>query len=198
MNEKKRKSKLKTIGLLCFLVVLLACIIGGIIYFTQRNDDKIDYTQAKTVVSDFLESYKSKQPNTIKYLQYSVNDSGMNFEGFQGLLAEQIEFTIKDVKQKENQIIVATEITNVDLKKVFNDVVNQLSTNATQEETLEALELKITENNCAQKTFECEIILVDNEGYKLIMTDTLSNALLGGYNEYLAELTASQEVSDNE
>jgi len=122
----------------------------------------------------------------------------MSFEGFQGLLAEQIEFTIKDAKQQEGEVIVAAEITNIDLKQVFNDVVNRLPSDTTQEEILKTLERDMTDDNCVKKTFDCEVLLVDDDGYKIVMTDTLSNALLGGYNEYLAELTSSQEDSDNE
>lgn len=197
MNGKNKKSKLSFIVILCIFVVLIGIILG-IVYLTKRTEDKTKCDDAKIVVSDFLESYKSKQPNTIKYLEYSFSDSGMNFEGFQGLLAEKINYSIKDVVEEENQIVVISEITNVDLKKVFDDVLSQLSENNTQAEILEALKQKLTKSNCSRKTFECEIILVENNGYKIVMTDTLSNALLGGYNEYLAELTTVKEVAGDE
>lgn len=189
--HKTNSIKFKIVISVCCLVIILAGIIGGVIYFIQNNNSSVQ--EAKVVVADFLEAYKAKEPNAFKYLQYSVTDEDMKFEGFQGFLAEQIDFKIKDGKATDNQVTITVDITNIDLKCVFEDVIAQLPSNATEEEILQKLESELSKEDCAKKEFNCEVTLVNEDEYKIIMTDTLSNALLGGYNEYLAEMIEEQE-----
>lgn len=197
-KENKTKSKKKIFWLTIIFIVLSASILGSFVYFSQQKETVDYYSEPKTFVSDFLNSYKAKQLNTVKYLEYSIDDSTMNFEGFQGLFAEQIEYTILDANEQEEYIIVNVEIKNIDFKIAFNAVLDQLSSDPTSEEILNELKQKLSNRDCPKKIFQCEVLLTNNDGYKIVMTDSLSNALLGGYNEYLAELTTIQEGTNNE
>ncbi len=148
-------------------------------------------TEVRTLTENFLNAYKNKQSDAVSYLDNSLDNPSMEFNGFQALLAEKIEFSVKGVDRKDGEIIVSVEIINVDLKQEFIETTDALGEYATQEEILSALKSRLESPDCATRRFDCEIAISDTDNPKIIMTESLSNALLGGYNEYLSELTES-------
>lgn len=191
VKKRMNKKTLIVVGICCIVVLSV-----GLFCLFQRNNRYIKETEV--VITEFLQSYKAKQPDTFKYLQYPVAEVNMQFEGFQGILAEQIDFEIENVRKEHGQIVASVEITNIDLKEVFINTINDLPEDVTQDDILKELETRMQKGDCATKKFDCEIIVINDNGYKVIITDTLSNALLGGYNEYLAEMVEKQEVQHNE
>lgn len=188
MNEKKNKTKLKIVELLFILVILLACIIGGIIYFTQRDDDQFDYIEAKKVVSDFLEAYKTKDSSANTYISGTfADDEIVTYEGYQGCCAEKINYKIIDVSKGDSDselITVTVEIQNLDLTTVLNKLNEKSFDN--DEEIIEHFYSLIQSDDAPTYTYQCDIKCKQYPtGMKILFDAELSNALLGGYSAYV-------------
>lgn len=186
-HKEKASKKAKNISLFCIIVVLLACIIGGIIYFTQRDDDKINCTEAKTVVSDFLEAYKRKDSFANTYFSGTLSNNEMiTYEGYQGYCAERISYKIIDThKNDSNTVTVTVEIENIDLATVLNNLTKTSFDN--DEEIIDYFYSTIKSDDVPTKTYECNIKCKEYPtGMKILLDAELSNALLGGYSAYVA------------
>ena len=112
----------------------------------------------------------------------------MVFEGFQAILAEPIKFEIKSVEVNKDYNIVNVVITNVDFGVVFEGLVNSDDLHIdTTEEIMDELEKRLQAKDAPMHEYEIAVKL-DKE-QKIEMTSELSNALLGGYTQYIYELT---------
>lgn len=144
---------------------------------------------SETTVNEFLTGYQEKNVDITKYLADNLDETNFNYVGFQGLLAEKLTFFIKDVKEDDKQSVVTVEITNIDFTKAFDKVKAKVNTSFTTEDLLKKLTNELSSPSCDMRTFEVSIPLVKKDDeYKIRMTESLSNALLGGYNEYVNSL----------
>ena len=144
--------------------------------------------QCKEQVTEFLTAYQAQDSECGKYLAGSEDDSTINFEGFQSVLAESITFEIDSVKIEDEYNVVNTIIKNVDFGTVFEGLANTQELNVeTTEDIMLELEKRLEAEDAPEREFKVPIRL-DKE-IKIEMTSELSNALLGGYMEYIYELT---------
>lgn len=144
--------------------------------------------QCKEQVTGFLTAYQAQDSECGKYLAGSEGDGTINFEGFQGVLAESIIFEVESVEIEDEYHVVNTIITNVDFGTVVEELANSEELNMeTKEDILLELENRLKAEDAPEREFEVPIRL-DKE-MKVEMTSELSNALLGGYIEYIYELT---------
>lgn len=143
--------------------------------------------QCKENVSAFLESYQAKDETCGKYLLENGKETGVEFEGFQAILAEPITFEIKSVETNKEYDIVNVVITNIDFKIIFEELVNDDLEIVSKENIVLELEKRLQADEAPMREFEVPVRL--NKEKKIEMTSELSNALLGGYTQYIYELT---------
>ena len=175
-NIKVVGKSLKKNLMICGLCVLMLC-----------GCSSKEKEQCKANVSAFLEAYQTKDTTCGKYLSGSEKDANVEFEGFQSALADSITFKIKSVEENKESNIVNVVITNVDFKAVFEDLVNDdLKVDSTESVVLE-LEKRLQADDAPMREFEVPVKL--NEDQKIEMSSELSNALLGGYTQYIYEIT---------
>lgn len=162
-------------------------LIGGLsIFILCACSSKEKQCQEK--VKAFLMAYQEQDINCGKYLAGNQEVETVQFEGFQAILAESIKFEIESVEVNEDYDIVNVVITNVDFGRVYDGLVSSedLQIDTTGDIIFE-LEKRLREKDVPKREFEVSIKM-DKE-QKIEMTSELSNALLGGYTQYIYELT---------
>lgn len=144
----------------------------------------------KQRVEDFLKGYQSLDGSVGQYLvNYNENDV-IKFNGIQAILAKQMTFDIGKIEQSDNTYLVNVTINNVDFQAVFEEVIEEYTLDDTEEDILEKLNMKLENDSAKRKDFEVKIpVQKSGDTYEIVLTAELSNALFGGYNEYLTTLT---------
>lgn len=174
MNMRKR------IYILVFVLILLLVGCG------KSNDEELEI---KDTVQTFLESYQSLDGSVGEYLA-DYNENNLQFNGFQSILAQQMTFKMGKVDYSDDGYLVNVKISNVDFQAVFEEIIEEYTVDDTEEDILKKLSNKLEDESAKRKDFEVEILIQQTEdAYEIILTPELSNALLGGYNEYLTSLT---------
>ena len=144
--------------------------------------------QCEEQVTKFLTAYQEQDTECGEYLKGNEDDSAVSFEGFQSILAKNITFEIDSVDVEDDYYVVTAIIENVDFGTVVENLANSNDLNIqTKEDILQELEKCLQAKDAPKREFEVPIRL-DSE-MKIEMTSELSNALLGGYTEYIYELT---------
>lgn len=162
-------------------------MMGGLCVLMLCGCSSKEKEQCEENVSAILEAYQSKDETCGKYLSGNEKDANVEFEGFQSVLADPITFEIKSVEVNKEYSIVNVVITNVDFEAVFEGLVNDdLKVDSTESIALE-LEKRLQADDAPMREFEVPVKL--NEEQKIEMSSELSNALLGGYAQYIYELT---------
>lgn len=170
-------NKIKKCLLMMILVTLVLC-------GCSLKEEK----QCKEQVTKFLTAYQAQDVTCGEYLSGNEDDIPVQFEGFQSVLAKPIKFKIKSVEANKDYWIVDTVITNVDFGKVFEKLVNREDLQIdTTDGIIAELKKQLQAEDAPKRNFEVQIKL-DKE-QKIEMTGELSNALLGGYTQYIYELT---------
>lgn len=147
-----------------------------------------DAETCKSVVEDFLTAYQMQDSSAGEYLANQTAE--IQFNGVQALLAEQMTFSVEKTKKKDEGYLVTTQIRTVDFKEVFESVAVSIDETESEKEILDKLYDAISSESAQIKTFSVEIpVQKYGEDYKIELTAELSNALFGGFNEYLSELT---------
>ena len=161
-------------------------LMGGLLAFILCGCT-INEKQCQEKVKAFLMAYQKKDVTCGKYLAGNKEDETVQFRGFQAILAESIEFKIESAKKHEDYNIVNVVITNVDFGRVYDGLVSNgdLQVDTTEDIIIE-LEKRLQKEDAPMREFEVEIIMDKEE--KIEMTSELSNALLGGYTQYIYEL----------
>lgn len=170
----------RQIYILAFTLILLLVGCG------KLNDDELEI---KDNVQSFLEGYQSLDGSIGKYLA-DYNEDDLQFNGFQSILAHQMTFKIRKVEHLDDGYLVNVKISNVDFQAVFEEIIEEYTIDDTEEDILQKLSNKLEDKSARRKDFDVEILIQQTgDAYEIILTPELSNALLGGYNEYLTSLT---------
>lgn len=164
----------------------LVCIMLGAMVLTGCTGK--EKKQCKEQVTKFLNAYQQQDVMCGKYLVKKGVDTEIKFEGFQSILAESVTFEIKSAKVNDDSVTVNVVIKNVDFGKVFESLAksNDVKMETTADVIVE-LTKRLQDKNAPTREFEVPIKL--DEKHKIQMTSELSNALLGGYTQYIYELT---------
>lgn len=166
------------------IILLLACLFS----FSGCHSEEADMSQK--AVWQFLTLYQAQDSSAGAYIADRM-DEEMEFNGFQSVLADRLSFEIQKSKKEDENYIVSVLINNVDFQAAFEELSQEINlSSVTESEILEQLKAKLQSENAEMKEFEVDVpVRKDGEGYKLVLTSELSNALFGGYNEYLTSLT---------
>lgn len=161
-------------------IVLAAMMLSGCV---GKEKEK-----CKEQVAKFLNAYQQQDATCGKYLTKTGGDTEIKFEGFQSILAESLTFEIKSVKVDNNNAVVNVIIKNIDFGKVFENLAKSNDVKMdTTEDVITELTKRLKDKNAPVREFEVPIKL--DKKHKIQMTSELSNALLGGYTQYIYELT---------
>lgn len=169
----------------------LNCLIGvllSIFCITLTGCSSEDNEKCKSVVEDFLTAYQMLDGSAGDYLANRTEE--IQFNGVQAQLAEQMTFSVETVKKENEKYVVTAQISTVDFKGTFESVATSIDETTSEDEILEKLYDAISSETPQIKTFSVEIpVQKYGEDYRIELTPELSNALFGGFNEYLSELT---------
>lgn len=165
---------------ICLFVLIFALTGCG-----SSNDEELEI---KDSVQTFLEGYQSLDGSIGEYLA-EYDKSNLQFNGFQSILAQQMTFEIGKVEHSDDGYLVNAKISNVDFQAAFEEIIEEYTVDDTEEDILKKLCIKLGDESAKRKDFEVEIVIQQiKDVYEIILTPELSNALLGGYNEYLTSL----------
>lgn len=166
--------------------ILLFFLIFTLVGCGNSNDEELEI---KGNVQIFLEGYQSLDGSIGQYL-VDYGEDNLEFNGFQSILAQQMKFKIGKVELSDDGYLVNVKISNVDFQTVFEEIIEEYTIDDTEEDILKKLSNKLEDESVKRKDFEVEVLIQQTEDtYEIILTPELSNALLGGYNEYLTSLT---------
>jgi len=172
---KKRSS------IILFVLLLVICLNGC---STEEKD------ASKTKVDEFLRLYQSLDSNAGACLANQIGYQTVQYEGMQAVLAKRITFETGRVKKSDDYYLVHTTIKNVDFINVFETMQQELSADTSVDEILLQLQQRLEADDAVMREFSLEVPVQKNgDTYEIVMTGELSNALSGGYNEYLTQLT---------
>lgn len=168
------------------IYVLMLILILSLVGCGSSNDEELEI---KNNVQTFLEGYQSLDGSIGEYLA-DYEESNLKFNGFQSILAQQMTFKIGKVEPSDDGYLVNVKISNVDFQAVFEEIIEEYTVDDTEEDILKKLSNKLEDESAKRKDFEVEVLIQQTgDAYEIILTPELSNALFGGYNEYLTSLT---------
>lgn len=152
--------------------ILLILCFAGLLFLQQK---RAEYT-----VNEFLTAYKNTDGEKCGELLYNnISEEEISFSEMQKLLAEKMSWKIKQnffQWKKDGQVEI--RIKNLDFEEIAKEFEGK---QVTEEEMTAAIS-----KEKADKSYDCKVTVSKyGREYKIIMTDTLSNALFGGLNEYL-------------
>ena len=168
------------------IYILLSLLIFMLVGCGSSNNEELKIVDN---VQNFLEGYQSLDGSIGEYLADYDKDT-FKFIGFQSILAQQMTFKIGKVERSADGYLVNVKISNVDFRAVFEEIIEEYTVGDTEENILKKLRNKLEDESAKRKDFDVEILIQQTgDTYEIILTPELSNALLGGYNEYLTSLT---------
>lgn len=164
-------------------LAVLAAICIPVLCGCSSEEEK----QSMDTVSAFLTAYQEQDPACGEYLVGNEEGEAVSFEGFQSVLASPLSFEIDSVDSEEDGYTVNVVITNVDFGAALESMEADSFEPSSSDELLQELENRLCAEDAATRKFEVPVPVTQDQ--KIEMTSHLSNALLGGYTEYISNLT---------
>ena len=169
----------KTMIWLAALVVICIPVLCGCSFEEEK--------QSRETVSAFLTAYQEQDPACGEYLVGNEEGEAVSFEGFQGVLASPLSFEINSVDSEAGGYTVNVVITNVDFGAALESMEADFFEPFSREELLQELKKRLCAEDATTREFEVQVPVTQDQ--KIEMTSHLSNALMGGYTEYISNLT---------
>jgi hypothetical protein len=169
--------------LIIWLTIVVLCLSG-----CNGKEKK----RCKENVNSFLSKYQKSDPTCGSFLS-SENDDEIKFEGYQKIFAQSITYKIKKVNIDKEKKTVEVIINNIDFRTVCNNLFEDLEKNSNldSKDVDLLLEKELTLEDVPMKEYTVLFLLDEND--KIQLTSEVSNALLGGYPEYIYNLTTGEE-----
>lgn len=189
-TPNRRKSRKITVTLAIGIVLFLAAA-AGILLFRGSQNSQVQ-CEAEQYVEEFLEKYNGKDESAGDYLMLSLaGPSEMTYQGLQGLLAENLTWEITGSEETDAdtcRCVVYLKVQNVDMEAILREI-EQAQDMSVAENLAAELEARITEPDCPRAEYACSVEVTSyRSGLKIIVSESLSNALYGGLNTYVAGL----------
>lgn len=162
---------------------------------------------AEQAVGNALDAIKSMDKEGIeKYIDYdelveaekSDEEADLESEEMIKLVFEKLEYNIVSSEKNGDTALVTTEITNINMAKVFGEFIMEafsLAFSDIEEEEMNSKMMEIFTNLINREDNEMVTITVDinlkkiNDEWKIDMSDELSNAIFGGMVEAMDSLS---------
>lgn len=174
------------------MIVGAVLLLGvGVFLFIKSQTLPIQ-REAEQYVDEFLEKYSKKDETAGAYLLLSfAGGSDMTYNGIQGILAESLTWEIigSEVTDADSgRCVVYLTAQNTDVETIMLEI-EESQDMEVAENLASVLEDRITDPNCPKARYECSVEVGSyGSGMKIIMNDSLSSALYGGLNNYVAGL----------
>lgn len=169
---------------------------------TEEIVHREDPEQCQQFLAQFLDDYHNKEPEANEFLINGGSEE-MSFDGFQGILAESFTYEIGSVDMSYTVPYVSVKITNIDFKKILETYIESLGDKdaASADAVVNSLTDLLAASDRPMRTFECSVpvyYLDEEGGLKIEMTEELSNALTGGFAEFISEYLWSGSGQDSQ
>lgn len=194
VSAKPKKHKKSNKGKIIGVILGVVAVVGVIVFAGMKFDllwkvfNRAEISSSKEVVENFLDNYSKQDEQAFEYLNYASEIESLNFDGYTGKLAKGISYEIKSVSREEDNIVVKIIINNYDMKTIFENLQQQNLED--ENEMISYIDTVLESEDAPKKDYECYAYITNQDDvYKVIMTDTLSNGLFGGLNEYISELS---------
>lgn len=179
---------MKKILRILLIIIVIALIICAGAFVRKSKQQKQD---VEKVVNEFCQAYKNKDTNISNYM---VDQYEFTYDGFQGSFTKHFDYKIKKIKKENQGYTVSLELTNVDFEKIITDFNETINKDADEKEALKQFEKAIEDENAAIKTYEVEtdVIMKEKDTYQIVVSNSMGNAMLGGYPEFIDGLVSEQ------
>ncbi len=135
-------------------------------------------SEEEQACQDFLEAYVQGDSREVSRL-LGLPEESAQLGTLQSALAQRAEWELKEPEASGETARVPAVITNVDVEAVLEGLPEDI---ASVEEAREALQAAFEDKDAPMREFPVELELQKGEdGWQLVMTPELSDALLGGY-----------------
>lgn len=184
------KGRRMVVSLSIGIVVVLAAVAGVLLFRGSQSSQA--RREAEQYVDEFLEMYTGKDEDAGNYLMLSLaGPSEMTYHGLQGLLAESLTWKVTGSEETDadaRRCVVFLKVQNVDMEAILREIEQAQEISAAENLAAE-LEARITGPDCPRAEYVCGVEVASYpSGLKIIMNESLSNALYGGLNTYVASL----------
>ena len=167
---------------------------------SQEVVHREDPTACQEALKAFLDAYQAKDPSANVFL-INGGEESLTYNGFQGMLASSFTYEVGDVDMSDTVPYVSVVITNTDFKAILENYLGSLDSGHTtladtdskkevsQDQIVEDLTALLEAESRPERTFTCLVpvyYLNEEDGLKIEMTQDLSNALTGGFAEFVS------------
>lgn len=191
-----KKSKTKTNkGIILVIIIAILIIIFGIIRLIENSvNEKSKFIEQEEIINNAFSALKNLNKKEIEnYLDYATLISGLDESilqenvSLENYLFNSMEWSIENIKEENENIVVVVEVSNKDYKKIITEwlkeivEVNEENNSISEVESLQILERILQEDNCGTRTVIKKIQLSQQNGnWKIIVNDDLINLLYPG------------------
>lgn len=191
-----KKSKTKTTkGIILVIIIAILIIIFGIIRLIENSvNEKSKFIEQEEIINNAFSALKNLNKKEIEnYLDYATLISGLDESilqenvSLENYLFNSMEWSIENIKEENENIVVVVEVSNKDYKKIITEwlkeivEVNEENNSISEVESLQILERILQEDNCGTRTVIKKIQLSQQNGnWKIIVNDDLINLLYPG------------------
>ena len=191
-----KESKTKTNkGIILVIIIAILIIIFGIIRLIENSvNEKSKFIEQEEIINNALSALKNLNKKEIEnYLDYATLISGLDESilqenvSLENYLFNSMEWSIENIKEENENIVVVVEVSNKDYKKIITEwlkeivEVNEENNSISEVESLQILERILQEDNCGTRTVIKKIQLSQQNGnWKIIVNNDLINLLYPG------------------
>lgn len=196
MEKEKRKTRKKHLTPLIVLLLILL-LVFAVLWFLKNRDAGIGEEEeaARTACERFLEAYQKTDAETVTELLAGTSFASgpVEMEGYPEIVGSRLQYTVKTPEAEEDgRCVVPVEITSLDFPALAED--EAFLSQVSGENLLEALEGYMEAGDAPETRYEVSVQMVQEDGaWKVWMDDSFSNALLGGYGDFYAQMTEEME-----
>ena len=178
-SQRTKKSIIIGVVLTVFVV---AAVIVFVCFFVFRGKET---TPEEELAARFLSAYSEQDPSCAELL---LNGSAgeMEFSEEQTVFSRNLTYEIQDSRTEGDYAMVTVEIQNINFAEIMEPLLEENSEGITEGDILSTLQ---NAGSDSRKTYSCEVVVYQGGVEdKIMMTEDLSRALLGGLNDYMASL----------
>lgn len=185
----KKKTVKKGLLLLAAILILAAGIVTVLWFYRGAVQKKA----AENAADQFMQAYIQQDSAGCEQLLLNGGSEPVEFSEAQKVLSQTITYKILGSERVDSDAVaVNLEIENVDFSKIMEDITTDLQGELTESDIVAAI--GETANQAEnRKVYPCEVLVYCGEEEKIAITSNFSNALLGGFNEYLTFLLSEKE-----
>ena len=195
-KPKAEKGKKASVALRAIAVVVVLALVVGIIYIVLPSPAR----ELQQMLKDLKSGNYDKVVDYDELIDSSVISTSNDEQ--RKLFFEDLEFTVKEVKQEGDTAKITLETTNKDFKSIVQKAVTKLVQKYFSSENAEIENVFIEElqNENVEKVTTTQTITVQKQSgkWRVVVDDNLKNAILPGLAETLETLTNGNMFSESE